>query len=157
MLKRTVLATTLSTTDVLKQTIMNTSHSRHAETQRFRLWPLPAMLEVSKLIRFSYNHSVISVSLHFVPFYFVPGHFFPVTLSPGHFVPGHFVPGHFVPRSLCLPVTFRVFNDLICDFTKSDFKSFSDDLIWLKINFKNSDLIWDLILRKKYKSKSSGF
>jgi hypothetical protein len=49
--------------------------------------------------------SVLSVTLHFVPFHFVPGHFVPVTLSPGHFVPSHFVPGHFVPWSLCPPVT----------------------------------------------------
>jgi hypothetical protein len=47
----------------------------------------------------------------------------------------------------------RVFNDLICNFTKSDFKSFSEDFMRLKINFKNGDLIGDLILRKYYKIK----
>jgi hypothetical protein len=47
----------------------------------------------------------------------------------------------------------RVFNDLICNFTKSDFKSFSEDFMRLKINLKNGDLIGDLILRKYYKIK----
>jgi hypothetical protein len=35
----------------------------------------------------------------------------------------------------------RVFNDLIDDFTKSDFKSFWDDFEIFKITLKNGDLI----------------
>jgi hypothetical protein len=36
----------------------------------------------------------------------------------------------------------RVFNDLIDDFTKSDFKSFWDDFEIFKIILKYGDLIW---------------
>jgi hypothetical protein len=36
---------------------------------------------------------------------------------------------------------FRVFNDLIDDFTKSDFKSFWDDFEIFKIIMKYGDLI----------------
>jgi hypothetical protein len=35
----------------------------------------------------------------------------------------------------------RVFNDLIDDFTKSDFKSFLEDFEIFKITLKNDDLI----------------
>jgi hypothetical protein len=38
-------------------------------------------------------------------------------------------------------VTVRVFNDLIDDFTKSDFKSFLEDFEIFKITLKNEDLI----------------
>jgi hypothetical protein len=40
-----------------------------------------------------------------------------------------------------LPDTSRVFNDLIDDFTKSDFKSFLDDFAIFKIMLKFGDLI----------------
>jgi hypothetical protein len=35
----------------------------------------------------------------------------------------------------------RVFNDLIDDFTKSDFKSFWDDFVIFKIGLKYGDFI----------------
>jgi hypothetical protein len=50
--------------------------------------------------------------------------------------------------------TARVFNDLIDDFFKSDFKSFWDDLEIFKITLKYGDLIGDLILKMTMKIKS---
>jgi hypothetical protein len=43
--------------------------------------------------------------------------------------------------TLSLGAVVRVFNDLIDDFTKSDFKSFWDDFEIFKITLKNGDLI----------------
>jgi hypothetical protein len=48
----------------------------------------------------------------------------------------------------------RVFNDLIDDFTKSDFKSFWDDFEIFEILWKYGDLICDLILKMSMKIKS---
>jgi hypothetical protein len=52
------------------------------------------------------------------------------------------VPHNFISnRPLIVHVTCRVFNDLIDDFTKSDFKSFWDDFEIFKIMLKFGDLI----------------
>jgi hypothetical protein len=54
----------------------------------------------------------------------------------------------------CIGLQFRVFNDLIDDFTKSDFKSFLEDFEIFKITLKYGDLIWDLIFKMSMKIKS---
>jgi hypothetical protein len=48
----------------------------------------------------------------------------------------------------------RVFNDLIDDFTKSDFKLFSDNFEIFKIILKYGDLFCDLIFKMSMKIKS---
>jgi hypothetical protein len=51
-------------------------------------------------------------------------------------------------------MVIKVFNDLIDDFTKSDFKSFGDDFEIFIIILKYGDLICDLIFKMSMKIKS---